>query len=258
MPISLGEHVGTFSEGYPWMCGGDPNPFCFKYDISTDEWIRAADPLDRTRRLAAGVMLSETEFWITGGDDTTSGAGTETTIIFHTDTEEVESYIDLPERMWRHNVLRINDTTIFFIGGDDTGKAWFFDVATESFAELFRGRIPYYLAFAGLVEKASGAQEIVVTGGYENPRLTEILNLDTLEWREGPAFPAFISNGASVPYGKTFLAVGGLIQGGGGNSNNIYSFDPDAEEWVEISRVMTLEREWFAPVVVPPGYADCN
>ncbi len=255
LPRTLGETVGTYSLGFPWVCGGTANLDCFKYDVANDQWLTGAAQLDIERRLAAGVMLSETEWWITGGDQDLDSIGTDTTMIYDTEAEEVRPYVDLPERMWRHNIFRVDDTTIFLIGGDLDGKAWFFDTESETFTEVFDERFEYFLGFAGLVEKDDGTQLIVVTGGFQNRTLTEILDLSTMQWRQGPDF-ANISNGASVPYGKTFLAVGGIDPRG--EVDDIYAFEPNAEEWVELSRVMTQAREWLPPVVVPPGFVECG
>ena len=34
---------------------------------------------------------------------------------------------------------------------------------------------------------------------------TEIFNLDSMEWRDGPEFPFDMAAGSSVPYGDSFL-----------------------------------------------------
>ena len=257
-PFDVSQQVGTFSSGRIYTCGGSSNAVsitsCYAYEVESDTWISAGN-LDRDRRVAASAMLSDTEWWITGGEDT-GNVGLNTTIIYHTDTEEVEAYVDLPIGMWRHSMVKINDSAVFVIGGDNVGSPYIFDVENESFLGPFNNAsVSIYLAFAGLIEKSDGTQEIVVTGGYVEPSLSFIFSLETLEWRSGPDLPQPIFSGASVPYGRSFLAVGGLE--GATETNGIYTFDPDEEEWVVLNRVLTTEREDQVVVVVPPGFVEC-
>lgn len=257
------EHVGIFSLGQPWLCGGESRQ-CQSYDAGEDEWTERA-PLDQERRLGASVQISETEWWISGGDRG-DNVGLIDSIIYRTDTETYEDYVDLPIGMWRHVMVKVDDDTYFVMGSDQDQDpeianrgAYLFDRSSGEYETL---EVPFdfnlLLGFAGLVTRSDGTREVVATGGYYGPAQTAILDVDSRQWRQGPPMPSPTFGGASVPYGPyTFLAVGGNLEAGG-YSNLILTFDPDSEEWVRTNRVLTTEREWFAPVVAPTGFLDCD
>lgn len=95
---------------------------------------------------------------------------------------------------------------------------------------------------------AKGA-EVVVAGGDNGDfdlASSEILNLETMEWRTGPDLPGSLAAAASVPYGDTFLVVGGYHIN---ELDQIYQFDPENEAWIE--RTEKLETARFYQVAVP-------
>ncbi len=63
--------------------------------------------------------------------------------------------------------------------------------------------------------RSSGDAYIVVAGGDigAGRRTTDILDLATMEWREGPSLPHDYCEMDSVQYGNTFALVGGLCNG---------------------------------------------
>ena len=65
----------------------------------------------------------------------------------------------------------------------------------------------------------------MVVGGHTNEETTEILDLETLEWRAGPAPPVPMDHGQSLQYGDTFAIVGGI--GELGFLDTIYLFEPE-------------------------------
>ena len=105
----------------------------------------------------------------------------------------------------------------------------------------------------GLVTFLNGSQEIVMTTGYElsTGTSTEILNLDTMLWRAGPEFPTTNRTfyGTSLPYGHSFLAIGGYTIDAG-IRDEIWFFNPDSYEW-ELIATMEQDRELFAAIALP-------
>ena len=87
-------------------------------------------------------------------------------------------------------------------------------------------------------------QIIVVAGGYtsEQKETCDILDLETLTWSTGPPPPGDICSSASVPYGNTFLKVGGYC------SNVVMEFDGCAMDW--IVRPETYEYSYDDPTAV--------
>ena len=96
-----------------------------------------------------------------------------------------------------------------------------FEAATTNFAWILDGerrtwtRLPDTLErrsgpACGLLQNAKG-RFIVVAGGF-NSGTTEILNLDTLEWSEGPNLPRSSNYGGSivsVMNGQELILIGG-------------------------------------------------
>ena len=62
---------------------------------------------------------------------------------------------------------------------------------------------------------------------------TNILDMDTFEWRKGPELPDYIYNSLTVEIGDTFLLIGGYWPNFGIYPRNILEFDPDKERWLE-------------------------
>ena len=109
----------------------------------------------------------------------------------------------------------------------------------------------------GLVTHSNGSREVVVTSGYYSSTgpATEILNLDTMTWRDGPQFPEYQTYWAtSLPYGNSFLAIGG-VSIGYGRRNEIWHFNPDSYTW-DIVSAMTQERELLAAIALPDIVCD--
>ena len=70
-----------------------------------------------------------------------------------------------------------------------------------------------YSAFAGVIINDQGETEIVIAGGQNNlieMDEVEIFSFATMSWRQtSNPLQHPIANGYSVPYGNTFLMVGG-------------------------------------------------
>jgi hypothetical protein len=65
------------------------------------------------REGSAGVQLSNTTWWVTGG----RGCGWGRTTELLTLGVGFDWHWDLPEPMALHNVIRVDDTHIMFVGG---------------------------------------------------------------------------------------------------------------------------------------------
>ena len=77
------------------------------------------------------------------------------------------------------------------------------------------------------------------------------------QWNRGPDFPvAQVGGGVSVPYGDTFLMVGGE------NFVHealylIYKFDIDTHTFVKLEQRMAIPRSSFAAFLVPKDLLSC-
>ena len=107
------------------------------------------------------------------------------------------------------------------------------------------------IIFLGMVSRGNSTKEVVVSSGFDDTTgsKTEILDLETLTWREGPAFPTGtnIYDGAPLQYKNSFLVSGGL--GPAGNSDEIWFFDPNYDSWVLTGR-MQMARRFHASALI--------
>ena len=93
---------------------------------------------------------------------------------------------------------------------------------------------------AGLVKQTDGTRQIVVAGGRylaSTSNVTEILDLQTLEWSTGDDLPDDINSGASVPFNDSFLIVGGL-DADNPPVKSIYYFNPQDQKWESKNKMM--------------------
>ena len=100
----------------------------------------------------------------------------------------------------------------------------------------------------------------MIAGGDANSvGVSYIYDLDDSSsfWRSGPSF--YGSHGASVPFGNTFLAVGGYDRQTLQYSDKIYEFNPDPNDERFILRPDRLKspKQEMAAFLVPDDYATC-
>ena len=106
---------------------------------------------------------------------------------------------------------------------------------------------------AGLALYPDGTKKIVVAGDSRDDLSTFIMDVDTEIWLPGPPLPKSIYQGASVPFGESFLIVGGH-----GNENGILYFDPVTVQWVERTEQLAVTRnQWHAGFMVPDSHVSC-
>ena len=98
-----------------------------------------------------------------------------------------------------------------------------------------------------------------MTGGKDGAKLdsTEILDLETLEWTQGPDLPESISYTASVPLKYTFLVVGGR-KADNSKSNSIFEFDFEGMRWITRSETLVNARDSLTAFLVPDNAVNCS
>ena len=119
-----------------------------------------------------------------------------------------------------------------------------------------------YWHSCGIVTTPTGKKEYVVAGGNDDwitldqQGSVEILDLETFEWRDAPDFPTPFYSAHSVPFGDTFLVVGG-------SSNNdylksIYEYDVNSGEFFMRSEILSRPRPGAAASAVSSNYLGCT
>ena len=88
----------------------------------------------------------------------------------------------------------------------------------------------------------------VVAGG-RNKQTSEILDLDTLTWRDGPPFSSIVDRSSSTQYGNTLVVVA---------ANGIYEFDPEHEAWITLDETLDPARSEVVPIFVSDRIVNCS
>lgn len=225
--------------------------------FQTNEWFFLAD-MHVGREHSSSAYLSFDEWWITGGY-TEPPQSTITDLLLSTSSSFVR-YLNLPIPMKEHIMIRVNETAIIFIGNccDTDGMVEYndlvviFDKTTLTFSNL--PSLPFGVIWpsGGLVRHSDGRNSVLISG---NP--TQILDLDNLSagWTQGPDY--FIRFADSVPFGDSFLSVGGR-DFTGSYSNNIHEYDAESGSWKVRPEKLTTGRELSAAFLIPDDVARCS
>ena len=107
---------------------------------------------------------------------------------------------------------------------------------------------------AGLVTLADGRKEVVVAAGSPTTA-TQIFSFESQTWRRGQDFPLEIAYGESVPFGDTFLVVGGLTDN---SQDTIYKYNIETEGWDLMPQRLKNARREFAAFLAPNDYITCS
>ncbi|CAM6055106.1 unnamed protein product [Sphagnum tenellum] len=76
--------------------------------------------------------------------------------------------------------------------------------------------------------------------------------------RRGSDFPAEeLYNGASVPYGNTFLVVGGVKGQADVLQNSIFIYQVEVRGWIQLPQRLGVARNWHAAIFVPEDFISC-
>ena len=95
------------------------------------------------------------------------------------------------------------------------------------------------------LDPSTGHPSFLVTAG----NTTDILDLDTLTWSEAPALPAYIKDATSVPFGDTFLVVGGMLPDSY-IADTVYEYDVQGRDWITRPERLPIARGRGTGVVV--------
>lgn len=197
-------------------------------------------------------MMADDRWWIVGGHN---GEELLQTTEIRTDSGSLP-YKDSLVLRESHHLVRVSPSEFVLVGGSNVQRNLFlFDTETEKWNRL--PDIPVYNDFfqAGFVQYPNGTRQLVVAGGLHTS-FSYGLDLDTLQWTTLPLLPQPISLGASVPYGDSFLIVGGFIQGGA--EKTVYTFDPQLEDWILLPQKLQIGREQTAAFLVPDTFFPNN
>lgn len=182
-------------------------------------------------------------------------------------TKEASPFeVSLPLPIAHFIFLKVNETHLFVAGGTNAGFPWSMDVWTyklgsRNWTKMNPMLEPRAYSYGGLVLRSDGRVEAVLAGGnsvyFTFLSSTEIFDFETLQWRLGPELPKALTFGASVQYGNSFLAVGGMdLQSE--QSDRIFKYLPDTEDWEELQRGFITARAFFTALLFSSDLWQCN
>ena len=153
-------------------------------------------------------------------------------------------FTNLPELSYHPRAVRIDNRRVFVLPNQN-GRAWIFNQNGNTFSQIPNLLEKRDRASVGLIN----GEEIVVAGG-SGSKTSEIFNIATNEWRQGPDLPI---NGdlcctSSVQYGNSFLIVGGF---NGGVQDSILRYDSSNHKWVTLPQKLDTGRDNFAAFLIP-------
>ena len=246
-------------DGNPLACGGFDNDMgCWEYIRREDRWQQGPN-LMYERTFSPAVKVANDMFYILSASDYSSN-GIFNSEVYSNDFFSLGPPVPADVDNRHPCAAAISETLIFFAND----AAYILDTVTNRIEEtptpmLFQT----YMSHCGVATKSDGSKMVVVAGSFNigDRRSTQILDLETGVWRMPNTFPFDVRLGTVVPYGNTFLILGG--RSGGATSpdyatTSIIEFEPDSETWVVRQEHMTEQRSGHYAAFVDREHFDCQ
>ena len=188
----LGASGGLVNDSLPLICGGYANQSyisdCFiPGSAAIDPVVKLLTP----REDSAAVTMNNHRLWVTGGTQNkhTGPYSTSEIVDVLAFPPTVIPGPELPEPMSDHCIVKLNASTLLFLGGNfHLTKTFFYDISTQTWTNgpyMKYARIDFG---CGMMQTTNGSFMVVATGGLANPSKTEFLVLDDpngLNWSFG-------------------------------------------------------------------------
>ena len=113
----------------------------------------------KLRLYLASVFLGQDEWWISGGTSGNDASLSRTTTeMLYEGTSQFVNYNDLPEAMEDHTMVRVNATSVIFVGNNpQSDRVYMFDKNTQSYSSLPSLSTVRAYPFAGSITNKMGA-----------------------------------------------------------------------------------------------------
>ncbi len=176
---------------------------------------------------------------------------------------------DLPEPIYAHCLVKVNNTMLISIGGSNspnaTGKTNVFDVLNNKWTsgpQLINLRYRHSCGVMNWKNPATGSLEkvVVAAGGNSVGGVTASVELLYMEdfnsgWVAGPDLPKEISSAAMVEFQDGVILVGGSGNVGG---QNLYQLASPTGAWTMMNQTMKEERSLHVAFLVPDDLVNCH
>jgi len=174
----------------------------------------------------------------------------------------------LPEPVYRHCLVKVNNTMLISIGGSpapaSTGNTNLFDVLNNKWTpgpQLITPRTQHACGVMNWKNPDTGSLEkvVVAAGGAGGPVLksVELLFLEDINsgWVAGPDLPKEASSATMVEFQDGVILVGGSGNVGG---QNLYQLTSPTGTWTEMKQALKVERSLHVSFLVPDELVNCH
>jgi len=217
---------------------------CFKLTGDLIEWVEI-DPLPYGSKDELRSSLIDDKLFLAGGND--GDIDLDETFIL-----EGDSFTDgapLPIEMAAQCQLTINGTHIFF---SNFNGAFLLDWYEQRYIQLLEEDEGIYNnGICAILNNPDIGKEVFIAGDD----VSHILNLSSMEWRDGPPLPIDFGYAAVAQLDDGFMTFGGDSRQGG--YDTIFKFSQNSYEWEEMGRLSTI-RINAAAVPVPNDFLNCK
>ena len=170
-------------------------------------------------------------------------------------TGSFEISTELPQATRSHNIVVLNETHAVFVGGVNMYEVHLYNRNTDSWTLMPMLPEPQHYSYAGKAKLSADKREILIVAGGQYSKSSYYLELaNPVNWTKGPDLPVddYLEFGSSVPYGDTFLLVGGS------GERRIFAFDVDNLTWMVLPQMLDQHRGFFAAFLIPDSFVTCT
>ena len=118
--------------------------------------------------------------------------------------------------------------------------------------------------FAGcsrMVNPTNGARSIVIAGGIYNGEFsttTDILDLQTLQWKRGPPLPITLARAQMLEhYNGGVIVIGGESRGNT-YRDEIFYLPAESDSWIKLPQRLRRKRSHHVAFPIPDELALCS
>ena len=255
----------------PTVCGGygiGAGYFSDCHQFQNGTWNPIASMSGKKSQMESFVVSKDDEesFVVAGG---WYGEGLSTAESFDGQKWNEDQFEDLPEPVFRHCLVKVNNTMLISTGGrinsDYSGNTNVLNVLDNTWTPGPQLRDPRSEHTCGVMNwknPDTGSQEkvVVVAGGVGDPGFvlsTELLFLDQFNsgWVAGPSLPKEVSDATMVDFQDGVIHIGGS---GNVDGFHLYQLSSPNGSWTLMDQTLKESRVLHVSFLVPDELVNCH
>ena len=173
-------------------------------------------------------------------------------------SNEVSSYVDLPEANSFHHIVPLGDDRYMLVGGDKTTDkgTYIYTRSTQTWTQTADLNEPERSDAASGYAIFPNGTRVVITAAGEFTNTAEAYNVNTNTWYYIASLPVMqLQDVGVVQLDNTFLIVGG--EDGVSARKSVFMYDVNKETWVTLPEQFQLARRWTTALKIPADYLGC-